>query len=535
MLRIAEIRLPVGHSEDDLLDAIRKVVPSAPGGPFPFRIVRQSVDARKKSNVLFVYTVDVDLPEDRRSHGAGAGINIPAPSLETYRYRIGTARSDLRPVIVGTGPAGLFAGLVLAIAGRAPILLERGKPVEERAADVGAFLGSRVLDPDSNVQFGEGGAGTFSDGKLTTQIKDPRCRKALEEFVAAGAPEEILYKNRPHIGTDLLRRVIVNMRGRIVSLGGEFRFSSRVTGLSVEDRRITGVTVNGTSRILSDRVILAVGNSARDTFAALLEAGVDLRQKPFSVGLRIEHPQKAVDRAQYGDFAGHPRLGPAEYKLVRHCGSGRSVYTFCMCPGGSVIAASSEEGCVVTNGMSEHARNGANANSAILVGVGPGDFGGPHPLAGIEFQRRWERLAFRAGGGDYSAPVQRLGDFMAARSPGDFGTSGDVRPSYLPGVRPADLRECLPEYVCCAIREAVPEFGRKLAGFDMADAVLTGVETRSSCPVRIVRNERMESNIGGLYAAGEGSGYAGGIVSSAVDGIRIAEAMTGGETDPLGS
>jgi len=525
MLRTVEIRLPVDHSDAELLTAIRTAVSEGSGGPISYKIIRQSVDARNKRNIFFVYTVELEMTAEQGTPGNEGGMS---PAAARYRYDIGKIRSGLRPVVIGTGPAGLFAGLVLATAGWLPILLERGKAVEERTADVREFIVNRRLSPDSNVQFGEGGAGTFSDGKLTTQIRDPRCRKVLEELVASGAPEEILFKNKPHIGTDLLRRVIVDMRRRIVLLGGEFRFSSRVTGLSVENGRVSGVIVNGNISIPADKVVLAVGNSARDTFEMILASGASIQQKPFSIGLRIEHPQKLIDASQYGNFAGHPRLGPAEYKLAHHCGNKRSVYTFCMCPGGSVIAASTEEGGVVTNGMSEYARDRPNANSAVLVGVGPADFGSPHPLAGVEFQRRWERLAFQAGGGNYSAPVQLLADFLKKRPSREIGHFREVQPSFLPGVLPADLDQCLPDYVCDSIRQAIPEFDKKLKGFAMPGAVLTGVETRSSCPLRIVRDEKMESNIRGLYPAGEGAGYAGGIVSSAVDGIRIAEAVTGG-------
>jgi len=378
------------------------------------------------------------------------------------------------------------------------------------------------LDPECNVQFGEGGAGTFSDGKLTTLIRDKRCRKVLEEMVLAGAPEEILYINKPHVGTDNLRTVVKNIRKKINSLGGEVRFNSKVTDIIIKQNKIESVVINQAEKLDVDVLLLAPGHSARDTFMMLYSKDVRMAPKPFSVGVRVEHPQKLIDQAQYKEFAGHKKLGPADYKLAYHASNGRSAYTFCMCPGGMVVPASSEEGCVVTNGMSLYARNAPNANSALLVGVNPEDFGSDHPLAGVEFQRKWERKAFALGGGGFSAPAQLLGDFLADRP---STVLGSVVPSYQIGVRPADLKECLPGYVTDTLREAIPAMEMKLRGFARPDAVITGVETRSSSPVRIIRNENFESGVRGLYPAGEGAGYAGGIISSAVDGIKVAEAI----------
>ena len=430
----------------------------------------------------------------------------------------------MRPLVVGVGPCGLFAGLVLAEMGFRPIILERGKEVRERTVDTFGFWRQGILDPESNVQFGEGGAGTFSDGKLYSQIKDPGHlgRKVLTEFVEAGAPPEILYVNKPHIGTFRLVKMVETMRAKIESLGGEIRFRARVEDLLLEDGKIRGVVLADGQHLAADHVILAVGHSARDTFERLHRQGVYIEAKPFSIGFRIEHPQSLIDRCRFGDQAGNPLLGAADYKLVHHCGNGRSVYSFCMCPGGTVVAAASEPGRVVTNGMSQYSRDERNANSGIVVGITPEDYPGG-PLAGIDFQRRLEERAFALGGGTYEAPAQLVGDFLAGRPSTKLGS---VLPSYKPGVRLGDLSTSLPDYAIAAIREALPVFDKKIRGFAMNDALLTGVETRTSSPIRIQRNDGFESlHTKGLYPAGEGAGYAGGILSAAVDGIRVAEAV----------
>ncbi|MBW8015525.1 MAG: hypothetical protein FVQ82_05000 [Planctomycetes bacterium] len=527
MLRLTSLTLPIGHSDTDLVDMIlnRLEIPSE--SLVAYYVRRKSVDARRRGGVFFVYTVDVEVDtaagdEDAIVTAGKQGVSI-ARSLE-YR-RPSSGKCSTRPVIIGTGPCGLFAGLILAEAGLRPLLLERGKPAKQRAKDVAAFWRDGTLDENSNVQFGEGGAGTFSDGKLTTQIKDKhnRCRKVLDEFVAAGAAEEILYLAKPHIGTDVLVKVVANLRTKIVSLGGEVRFESKVTELLVENGGVKGVVLTSGEEIAAAVVVAAIGHSARDTFEELHRKGVMCEQKAFSIGARIEHPQGLIDKAQYGKYAGHPAIGHAEYKLVHHCAGGRGVYTFCMCPGGSVIGSSSEPGSVVTNGMSTFFRSAENANSALLVGVAPADFGSDHPLAGIEFQRIWERAAFRLAGSCYNAPAQRVEDFLLGRpSTG----AGSVKPSYSPSVCYCDISHCLPAFAVDAMRQALPEFDKKIRGFSMGDALLTAPETRSSSPVRITRNKMYESvNTSGLYPAGEGAGYAGGIMSAAVDGIKVAESI----------
>ncbi len=445
---------------------------------------------------------------------------IKSPKGEYVFVKKGKKNIDKRPVIVGTGPSGIFGGLILARMGYRPILLERGECVEKRVKDIELFWESGKLNLESNVQFGEGGAGTFSDGKLNTLTKDPRGRKVLEEFVLHGAPREILYVNKPHIGTDILRRVVINMRKTIISLGGDVRFNSKLTDLIIEKGRLKSIIINDEEEINTDLLLMCLGHSARDTFDMLYKRGVEIQQKAFSIGVRIEHLQDMIDSVQYGKFAGNKNLGAADYKLAGHFENKRSAYTFCMCPGGEVVAASSEENRIVTNGMSYYKRNKENANSALLVGVNPEDFESNHPLAGVEFQRKWEGLAFKSGGGNYIAPVQLVGDFLAGIPSTSFGT---VKPSYTPGVKLTDLRECLPDYVTETIKMALIEFNKKLGGFSSSDAIMTGVETRSSSPIRINRDERYESNIKGIYPVGEGAGYAGGIVSAAVDGIRVAE------------
>jgi uncharacterized FAD-dependent dehydrogenase len=537
MLRLTEIRLPLDHPAEALPAAILKRLALPASALRGHTIFRRGVDARKRSAIILTYTVDVDVADeatvlarfkdDRRV--------TRSPDLE-YRYVAQAAAPPaLRPVVIGTGPCGLFAGLLLAQMGFRPLILERGKAVRERTQDTWGLWRKAVLNPESNVQFGEGGAGTFSDGKLYSQIKDPRHlgRKVLTEFVKAGAPPEILYVAKPHIGTFRLVGMVENLRATIESLGGEIRFQSRVTDFDIEEtngqRQLRGLVLAGGERIAADHVVLAVGHSARDTFETLHARGVYLEPKPFSIGFRIEHPQSLIDRARYGQTAGHPILGAADYKLVHHAANGRSVYSFCMCPGGTVVAAASEPGRVVTNGMSQYSRNERNANAGIVVGITPTDY--PNgPLAGIAFQRRWEERAFEAGGSDYRAPAQRVGDFLAGRP---STALGEVQPSYTPGVRMTDLSTCVPDYAIAAIREALPAFDRQIRGFAMEDALLTGVETRTSSPISIKRDASFQSlNTHGLYPAGEGAGYAGGILSAAVDGIEVAEAVARSMTTP---
>jgi uncharacterized FAD-dependent dehydrogenase len=526
MLRITELKLPLDHSDEQLENAILHRLGVSIGEPITYTIFRRGYDARKRNAILLVYTVDVEIANEQAILLRLAG--DPYISLTpdtTYRF-VTHAPENLpqRPIVIGTGPCGLFAGLILAQMGFKPIILERGKEVRERTKDTFGLWRQRVFNPESNVQFGEGGAGTFSDGKLHTQIKDPNHygRKVLTELVNAGAPAEILYVSKPHIGTFRLVSVVEQLRSTIESLGGEIRFQSRVENIIIDNGQVRGVVLANGETINADHVILAVGHSARDTFKMLYERGVYIEAKPFSVGFRIEHPQSLIDTCRFGDNAGHPLLGAADYKLVHHCRNGRSVYSFCMCPGGTVVAATSEEGHVVTNGMSQYSRNERNANSGIVVGITPDDYPG-HPLAGIDFQRRLEARAFKLGGETYEAPGQLVGDFLANRPSTELGT---VRPSYTPGVHLCDLSSALPEYAITAIREAIPAFDKKIKGFAMKDAVLTGVETRTSSPIRIKRNEHYQSlNTKGLYPAGEGAGYAGGILSAAVDGIKVAEAL----------
>jgi uncharacterized protein len=529
MLRVTEIKLPLDHSEHELRAAIIERLAIDAAALLRYNVFRRAIDARKRSAICLIYTLDVEVADETVCCVDEKKLNknryLQKSPDTSYRY-LAHAPDGLtqRPVVIGSGPCGLFAGLLLAQMGFRPIILERGKVVRERTQDTWGLWRKSVLNPESNVQFGEGGAGTFSDGKLYSQIKDPRFlgRKVLTEFVQAGAPEEILYVAKPHIGTFRLVGMVEAMRATIESLGGEFRFQSRVTDLLIAEGRVQGVALTGGDFIVADHVVLAVGHSARDTFEMLHQRGVYIEAKSFSIGFRIEHPQSLIDRVRWGQFAGHKLLGAADYKLVHHCNNGRSVYSFCMCPGGTVVAATSEEGRVVTNGMSQYSRNERNANAGIVVGITPEDYPGG-VLAGIDFQRRWESAAFVAGGGNYHAPAQRVGDFLAGRPSTALGS---VLPSYTPGVHMTDLSSCVPDFVMAAIREALPAFDRQIKGFAMVDAVLTGVETRTSSPLRIKRNAAYESmNTQGLYPAGEGAGYAGGILSAAVDGIEVAEAV----------
>jgi uncharacterized protein len=521
MLRLTEIKLPLDHPEEALRAAVLERLRIADADLLSVHVFRRGYDARRRSAIHLIYTLDVELRDEAAVLRAQKPSTHLQPTPDT-RYRFVTHAPDglsRRPVVIGMGPCGILAALLLAQMGFRPIVLERGKAVRERTQDTWGLWRKRVLNPESNVQFGEGGAGTFSDGKLYSQIKDPKHygRKVLTEFVKAGAPDEILYVSKPHIGTFRLVGMVEKMRAEIESLGGEIRFQARVEDIVIEDGAVRGVKLADGSEIATDHVVLAIGHSARDTFAMLYEKGVYVEAKPFSVGFRIEHPQSLIDRARFGDFAGHPVLGAADYKLVHHAKNGRSVYSFCMCPGGTVVAATSEEGRVVTNGMSQYSRNERNANAGIVVGISP-------EQDGIDLQRSLESRAFELGGGDYSAPGQLVGDFVAGRPSKALGT---VEPSYKPGVTLGSLATALPEYAITAMREALPAFDRQIKGFAMHDAVLTGGETRTSAPIRIKRDpvSYQSLNTRGLYPAGEGAGYAGGILSAAVDGIEVAEAV----------
>ena len=534
MLRLTDIQLPLDHDDNALKGAIATRLGIGLQVPIEYSIARRSYDARRRNAIVLIYSVDVRTGADddilRRLHHDPQVRPTPDTS---YRFVARAAgHQPLRPIVIGTGPCGLFAGLILAQMGFRPLILERGKAVRERTIDTFGFWRKRVLNPESNVQFGEGGAGTFSDGKLYSQIRDPQHhgRKVLSEFVKAGAPAEILYVAKPHIGTFRLVTMLESMRATIESLGGTIRFGCRVDDLLIEQGRVRGLTLADGEQLRADHVVLGVGHSARDTFEMLHARGVHVEAKPFSVGFRIEHPQSLVDNARFGAQAGHKRLGAADYKLVHHARNGRSVYSFCMCPGGTVVAAASEPGCVVTNGMSQYSRNERNANAGIVVGITPEDFTpyesgayGSGALAGIALQRHFEARAFALGGGTYDAPGQLVGDFLAKRASREFGV---VLPSYTPGVSLGELDSALPDYAIAAIREALPAFDRQIRGFAMSDALLTGVETRTSSPIRIKRGEDFQSiNTHGLYPAGEGAGYAGGILSAAIDGIKVAEAV----------
>jgi len=528
MLRLTEIKLPLDHAEGEIKAAILERLGIVADELVGYLIYKRGVDARRPKAILFVYTLDVTL-RDEAAVLANFKNNPHVFIAPDTRYCfVAQAPKNLpaRPVIVGLGPAGLFAGLLLAQTGFRPLILERGKAVRERTKDTFGLWRQGVLSPESNVQFGEGGAGTFSDGKLYSQIKDPRHlgRKVLEEFVKAGAPPEILYESHPHIGTFRLVGMVEKMRETILSLGGEIRFESRVDDIEIKDGGVHGVVLASGERIATNHLVLAVGHSARDTFEMLQRRGIYIEAKPFSIGFRIEHPQSLIDRARYGKNAGNPQLGAAEYRLVYHASNGRSVYSFCMCPGGTVVAAASEAGHVVTNGMSQYSRNERNANSGIVVGITPEVDYPDDALAGMALQRRWESRAYELGGSNYCAPGQLLGDFLAGKPSTQFGT---VQPSYAPGVHLTDLSSALPDYVIKAIREALPAFAKQIKGYDLPDAVLTGVETRTSSPIRIKRNKDdfQSVNTKGLYPSGEGAGYAGGILSAAVDGIEVAEAV----------
>jgi uncharacterized FAD-dependent dehydrogenase len=530
MIRITELRLPIDHAPEALEAAILKRLKIAPQDLIQFQIFKRSYDARKNAVLSFIYTVDLSVKnEEGLLKQFDGDIHIRQSPDTSYHFVTKAPESiengqALRPVVIGFGPCGIFAALVLAQMGFKPIVLERGKKVRERTQDTWGLWRKNILNPESNVQFGEGGAGTFSDGKLYSQIKDPKFygRKVIHEFVKAGAPAEIVYVAKPHIGTFRLVGVVEKIRQEIIDLGGEIRFNQKVIGFDIQEEQIAGVKIEEHDDLAASHVILALGHSARDTFEALHAAGVYMEAKPFSVGFRIEHPQSLIDKARLGPHAGNELIGAADYKLVHHAKNGRSVYSFCMCPGGTVVAAASEPKRLVTNGMSQYSRNERNANAGIVVGITLEDYPGG-PLAGIEFQRAIESKAFELGGGTYEAPGQLVGDFLAGKPSTTFGS---VQPSYKPGVHLTDLAECLPAYAIEAIREALPAFEKQIKGFSMKDAVLTGVETRTSSPLRITRGANFQSlNIKGLYPAGEGAGYAGGILSAGVDGIKVAEAL----------
>ncbi len=537
MIRLSNIKLPLDHDEQALDQAILTTLEITPEQLISFNMFRRGYDARKKSNIFLIYTLDIEvaaaLEAELLIKFSDDQLIKQTPDLE-YHY-VAQAPEDLkeRPIIVGFGPCGLLAGLTLAQMGYNPIILDRGKEVRERTKDTFGFWREKKLNTESNVQFGEGGAGTFSDGKLYSQVKDPKQygRKVLTEFVTSGAPAEIMYVSKPHIGTFKLVSMVEKMRAEIIRLGGEIRFSSRVDDVELEKTeegsRITGLTLSTGEKLKSNHIAFAIGHSARDTFEMLFNKGIYIEAKPFSIGFRIEHEQSTIDAARFGPNAGNEILGAADYKLVHHCKNGRSVYSFCMCPGGTVVAATSEEHCVVTNGMSQYSRNERNANSAVVVGIDPNDYPGG-PLAGIELQRQLEKNAYVVGGSDYDAPAQTVGDFLKGIDSGkkDLDSLGSVKPSFKPGIKLTDLSKTLPDFAVDAIREAIPAFNRKIKGFAKDDALLTGVETRTSAPISIKRDENFESiNTQGLYPAGEGAGYAGGIMSAAIDGIKIAEAM----------
>ena len=538
MLRINELKLPLDHDEEALAIAVAEKLGVAVDEILSLAVFKRSYDARKKSNIQLIYQVDAVLGEDteRNLLESRTGDSAVRPSPDTRYTFVAQANADFpsagqqRPIIIGFGPCGILAALLLAQMGLRPIVLERGQEVRQRTKDTWGLWRERKLKTESNVQFGEGGAGTFSDGKLYSQVKDKRHlgRKVMTEFVKAGAPREILTLSKPHIGTFKLVKMVENIRAEIIRLGGEIRFEQKVETIlraPTDDGsgQITGLTLSGGETLRSRHIILAVGHSARDTFQMLLDQGVFIEAKPFSIGFRIEHPQSVIDQARYGDYAGHPILGAADYKLVHHCKNGRSVYSFCMCPGGTVVAATSEEGHVVTNGMSQYSRKERNANAAIVVGISPQQDYPQHALAGIDLQRKLEALAYELGGRNYNAPAQLVGDFLQNKPSTELAS---VTPSYQPGVTLSDLSKALPDFAIAAIREAIPAFDRQIKGFAMNDAILTGIETRTSSPICIQRGSDLQSvNTRGLYPAGEGAGYAGGILSAGIDGVKVAEAI----------
>ncbi|MBC7504080.1 FAD-dependent oxidoreductase [Candidatus Gracilibacteria bacterium] len=523
-LRLEEIKLALADDESLLENKILKILNCKKEDIISYTVVKKSIDSRDKHAILFIYSIDIDLKQK--------SINLTKPNLlkhkakyvEQFLYEIPEVPPNpmrKRPIIVGTGPAGLFAGLALARAGLNPVIIERGKAVEGRLVDVGMFMKGDSLDIESNIQFGEGGAGTFSDGKLYTMINDPRSKYVFEEMVAAGAPEEIMYKAKAHVGTDKLRILVRELRKKIISLGADIRFSTCMTDIEIVEGRLVAIIVNGGERIECDTLILAIGHSARDTYEMICAKGLDIVQKPFSMGVRIEHDANMINRSQFGDACVSPKLGTASYKLVTHGTDTRTVYSFCMCPGGHVVAASSENGRLCINGMSEYRQNSGISNSALMVPVTPADFGSDHPLAGIEFQRKWEEKAFILGGSDYRAPAQLVGDFLADRP---STQDNDIKTTYLPGVKMTSIKECLPEFITAALRVGLRDLDHKIKGFADPKALLIAIEARSSAVIRITRDkETLQSNILGIYPSGEGAGYAGGITSSAIDGLIVSE------------
>lgn len=533
LLRVEEIVLRLDQDDHDLLVEVAEVLNVAQDSIFNLKVAKRAIDSRNRKKVLFVYSVNAEVENttevleklEKTPDGEKIIKRHRIRIYEPFIYEIQTIKPKKdakRPVVVGTGPAGLFAALILAQSGCRPLVLERGKKVDARVKDIKTFYKNAKLNTESNIQFGEGGAGTFSDGKLNTLITNHRIKYVFDEFVEAGAPDEIIWNAQPHIGTDKLRNVVSNMRNKIIEYGGEFKFESCLTNIKIEKNKIVAVEINNEDEILVDDIIIAIGHSARDTYKMLYENRLDMESRPFSIGVRIEHKAEMINRAQYHSFYNNPKLPTARYKLVSHSDKNRPVYTFCMCPGGVVVGATSEDGHVVTNGMSEFAQDNKNSNSALLVNVNVDDFESNHPLAGIEFQRTWERQAFELGGSDFKAPAQLVGDFLNNKK---STTLKKINATYLPGVKLTSLDKCLPEFVVKSLQEALPVLDRKIKGFAGKDAVLTGVETRSSSPVRILRDDSMQSNILGIYPAGEGSGYSSGIISSAVDGLRVAEEL----------